>query len=103
VPTSDDLWGSRLTDVRFDPVSHACTLDAVADDPAGPVTYRITCLSVTELSFSSTIPEPWTYAEVMEAYITHDEAAGQQLLEIMLWSEQAGIDIRCASVEVTIV
>jgi len=100
VATSDDLWGSQLTAVTFDPVGHTCALSAVAYETTGDTSYVITCTSVTDLTFHSSIPEPWTYADVTEVYITED-GSGQQLLELMLWSEDAGIEIRCAQIDIT--
>lgn len=99
--SADDLWGSRLLSVTFDPVTHRCTLDAMADDASGTTAYRVDCQSVVNLSFRSTIPEPWTYADVTEVYVTEDGSTGQHVVEIMLWSEGAGIDIRCGTVEIT--
>lgn len=80
-----------------------CKLGAVAHVLAGTTHFLITCTSVSDFSFRSTIPEQWTYADVTEVYITPDEATGRQHLEIMLWSEDAGIDIRCRSIEIAAV
>ena len=58
--------------MSFEPVSHVCKLGAVAHVLAGTTHFLITCTSVSDFSFRSTIPEQWTYADVTEVYLTPD-------------------------------
>lgn len=97
---SDPLWGGQLTGVQFDPVRHECQLAVTATVSGQRSRFVVSCRGVLELRFHNTIPEPWTYAEVTEVHHGVDEATGQELLEVLLWSEDAGLSIRCASVDI---
>ena len=100
MPITDRLWGGKLTRVNFDPVDHNCDLQVVVLDGGVTHAYEIECRSVTDLRFRSTIPEPWTYAEVSEANVGTDHLTGQQILDLQLWSDDAALVVRCASVEI---
>jgi hypothetical protein len=100
IPTISELWGGKLTQVKFDPVDHHCDLRVMVLDWGATHTYEIECHSVTDLHFRSTIPEPWSYAEVTEAELDTDRPSGQQILRLMLWSEDAELTVRCTSVEI---
>lgn len=100
---TDPLWGGQLTGVQFDPVRHQCDL-AVTTTVSGQSSHFVVCCrDVSDLRFHNTIPEPWTYAEITEAHLSADEATGQELLDVMLWSEDAGFSIRCGSVDIRVV
>jgi hypothetical protein len=99
--TSDVLWGSRLTSVQFDPVEHRCELAAEVTARGHRRSYLVTCHSTTEIRFHNEIPEPWTYAEITEVHLSDDESSGRRLLHVVLWSEDAELAVRCASVEIT--
>jgi hypothetical protein len=98
--TSDDLWGGQLVGVDFDPVDHTCDLHVttVLDGTSRP--YVVVCRGVAELRFHNAIPEPWTYAEVTEAHVSIDERSGQHLLELILWSEDAHLIVKCSQIEI---
>lgn len=97
---TDGLWGGRLTTLGFDTVTHACTLGVVTTLDGSEVHHVIRCSEVSELRFENAILEPWQYAEVTEAHLTTDEAPRTQTLELVLWSEDAGLVIRAASIEI---
>lgn len=93
-----DLWGSQLIWHDFDVLTHNLRLRlSLLVDEASSL-HEIACTGVTRIEFRSAISPPWTYAEVTELCI--DSAAdGQVVLDVMLWSEDAGITVTCASIE----
>src|SRR5215813_7928925 len=97
---TDALWGGQLKLIQLDPVSHESQLriDTIIDG-AGE-TFVLLCRGVTDFRFQNSIPDPWTYAEVTEAYASRDHGSGTWLLELTLWSEKAGLTLRCASIDV---
>jgi len=97
---TDGLWGGQLTALRFDAVSHGCELQVATTTFGSTIEYRIHCDSVAELHFQNAIAEPWDYAEVTEAYLSADEKSGLVTLELMLWSEDASLMIRAASIQI---
>ncbi|MEZ2391542.1 hypothetical protein AB6813_18720 [bacterium RCC_150] len=62
--------------------------------------YLVTCSDIVECRFSSNIPGPWSYAEVTQVEADYDHAAALWLIDFMLWSEEAGIAIRCSRVSI---
>lgn len=98
--TSDDLWGGQLVGVAFDPVDHSCDLHVTTVLHGTAHAYEVVCRGVTELRFHNAIPEPWSYAEVTEAHVSIDEGSGQHILEMILWSEDADLVVRCSSIEI---
>ncbi|PKQ32434.1 MAG: hypothetical protein CVT62_05345 [Actinobacteria bacterium HGW-Actinobacteria-2] len=99
--SSDALWGGQLTSLVFDPVGHTCELRVTTCEGGVTREYVVAAAGVTSLEFRSSIPEPWAYSELTEFHEEPDPTSGQCLLQIILWSEDAGIDMRCASWEVT--
>ncbi|MBO9521874.1 MAG: hypothetical protein J7518_10080 [Nocardioidaceae bacterium] len=97
---ADDLWGGRLTELVFNPQSHTCELSITAVDGGKVTDYRVTCTSVTDLHFRNSIPGLWTFADVTEVHEELMDEGGSRRLDIMLWSEEAGISIVCATVDV---
>lgn len=100
MPTSDDLWGGSLLGVDLDPVQHDCTLRISAVDGTRTNVFRVLCRGVSDLGFQNAIPPPWNYAEVTEAHHSIDERSGKHRLEVVLWSEDAHLDITCSSVDI---
>jgi hypothetical protein len=97
---TDSLWGGLLTAIRFDPVGHECRLrvETVLDGVCS--IHVVVCHGVTEFRFHNEISESWTYAEVTEANADFDPRSGTWLLELMLWSEEAGLTLRCVKIDV---
>lgn len=94
---ANDLWGSTLIEFKFDVVAHTLRMRLAMLYSGAESLHDITCTNVTKLEFFSDIPLPWTYAEVTELVI--DSAPdGQVVLDVMLWSEDAGISVACGSV-----
>ena len=101
MPTTDDLWGGRLTRLVFDPVTHVCDMSVVITLQDGDHYYSLRCDSVSELRFLNSIPEPWDYAEVTEVYVTSNPATDEKLVEITLWSEDSCLALRCTGFKLT--
>lgn len=88
-----ELRGGQLVSINFDPVGHKCELCIDVLDMGQLQTFRVSCVRVSDLHFRNIIPEPWTYAEVTEAYESVSPSNGQQVLELMLWSEESDMTI----------
>lgn len=95
---TDALWGGSLTGFDFDPVSHDCVLEITVEEQSGITTHVLLCAAVAELRFYSNIPSPWSYAEVTEVEAAFDEIMRCWRMEFMLWSEGAGLVLRCAQI-----
>ncbi len=98
----DDLWGSTLEAVWFDPTAHIAQLVVRVVESDEISRYRVYFERVTEFSFideNYDSTEPWHYAELTEAHVEVD-ADGRQDIELILWSESARIKIQCADVSV---
>jgi len=95
---TDALWGGLLKSFAFDPVTHECVLEIAVEEQSRSTTHVLLCADVTDLRFYSDIPGPWNYAEVTEAEAAFDEIARCWRLEFMLWSEGAGLALRCAQI-----
>lgn len=95
---TDALWGGNLKRCAFDPVSHECVLEITVEEHSGITTHVLLCADVTELRFFSDIPSPWNYAEVTEVEAAFDEITRCWRMEFMLWSEGAGLVLRCAEI-----
>lgn len=98
--TTDDLWGGRLVAVDFDPVGHSCDIQVTTVLNGTSRAFDVACRAVAELRFHNAIPEPWAYAEVTEAHLSIDEQSGQHVLELILWSEDGELVVKCSSIEV---
>lgn len=94
------LWGGVLEDLAFDVVRQVISMQirVVNSQEMPPVRQHSLVFSgVSDFQWHSTIPGPWDYAEVTEIHGSI-LATGEVLTEIMLWSEDAGISIKAASV-----
>lgn len=92
--TTDKLWGGRLEAVAFDPVTHRLTLEVHVLESGVTSVYELACLRVSALRFDNSIPLPWDYAEVTEVHASR-AASGDWVVELMLWSEDAGLTCTC--------
>jgi hypothetical protein len=97
---TDALWGGQLTAVRFDPVGHSCDLTVRVTTGGTDVNYTVRCDQVTSFEFTNAIAEPWDYAEVTEADLATDASSGLKTLELVLWSEDAGLKLSARSIDV---
>jgi len=95
---TDVLWGGTLADLTFDVVHHECLLRVEVLAGGTMSSHILRCDGVNELRFFNQIPEPWTYAEVTEIEAEYDRPASCWRLELLLWSEQAGLVLRCTDI-----
>ncbi len=95
----DSLWGAKLDRIDVDVVRHVVEMWVEVTTRAVQHRWQVTFHSVTELRFFSSIPDPWNYAELTEIYATR--LANQRIrVEIVLWSEDAGLTLEAGSVQV---
>jgi hypothetical protein len=99
----DALWGSQLVGFEFDAVTHDCRLLLhLVDGERDPVEsdHVVICRGVKELRFFNEIPLPWNYADVTEIEATYRQHTHDWEVELVLWSEEARLTLRCASIAV---
>jgi hypothetical protein len=94
----DCLWGAILDHVDLDVVHHVLVLTLRVIDSSKEMVHTLECKNLSDLRFFSAIPAPWKYAEVTEVYANVDEA-GRTHVDIVLWSEDAGLVAVADSVE----
>ena len=99
--STDVLWGGRLTALAFDPAIHMLTLNVEVLDGGTETSYEMVCAGVSELRFSNSIPEPWSYAEVTEIHL-NETTSGRCTVEVLLWSEASELAWTSDSVEVRV-
>lgn len=100
IAAMNQLWGGSLTHFALDPITQRSELRIRVLDKGVTEDYLVTCSDVVECRFSSNIPGPWSYAEVTQVEADYDQAAALWLIDFMLWSEEAGISIRCSDVSI---
>lgn len=86
------LWGAILDRVDLDVVNHVLVLAIRISSSSGNSVHTLECSGLLELRFFSAIPSPWAYAEITEIH-AHGTPSGAQQIEIVLWSEKAGLVI----------
>lgn len=92
----DDLWGAVLDDLSVELTSQTIRLNAHVTTGSDIVTHLLELRDVSEFRFHSAIPGPWDYAEITEAHLAHS-ATGGLSIELVLWSEDAGISVHAGS------
>lgn len=93
------LWGGILDRVEIDLLHQRAVLDFhVIDSSESPVVQRhlVEVSGVSEFRWFSSIPGPWNYAEVTEFHF-RSAPAGGVIVDVMLWSEDAGVIITAES------
>jgi hypothetical protein len=63
--------------------------------------YNLVCAGVSELRFTNSIPDPWTYAEVTEVHASQ-KAAGKWAVELLLWSNDCELVVTCDGLTVKV-
>jgi hypothetical protein len=94
------LWAATLDSVSIDLLQHSVVMHLhVTNSSRSPeVQYHIFELQgVHDFHWFSSIPAPWNYAEVTEIHVRPAGAAGF-VVDMMLWSEDAGLVIEAESV-----
>lgn len=100
MPTTDSLWGGQLSAVSLDPIVHSLALVIDVVEGGARTTYDLVCSGVSELRFTNSLPDPWSYAEVTEVH-TSRTAAGKRMVEMVLWSEDCELVCTCDTITVT--
>jgi hypothetical protein len=93
------LWGGILDRVDIDLLQQRVVLDfhVINSTQVPPVRRHVAELGgVSEFRWFSSIPGPWNYADVTELHF-RQTSTGSKVLDIMLWSEEAGISITASS------
>ena len=98
--TTDALWGGQLKAVDFDPVAHRLTLQIDVVDGGAQMTYDLVCSGVSDMQFTNSIPDPWSYAEVTEVH-TSQTTAEKWRVEVVRWSEGCELVCTCDAITVT--
>jgi hypothetical protein len=94
------LWAATLDSLSVDLLQHSVVMNLhVTDSSRSPkVQYHVFELQgVHDFHWFSSIPAPWNYAEVTEIHVRTEGTAGF-VVDMMLWSEDAGLVIKAESV-----
>jgi hypothetical protein len=94
VAETDELWGSTLTSVTFDPVAWRLRFAVEALQGEEHRRYELTLDGVTQWNSSRDIPLPWNHAELTEIHVS--SATNHLVVEMLLWSENASLTVHCA-------
>ncbi len=94
----DGLWGGSLVSVAFDPVTWTLRCGVEVVDSGASRRYELTMDGVSDWHSSRAVPLPWNRAELTEVHVT--EVADQVLVEMVLWSDDTSLEVRCASLRV---
>ena len=97
---ADVLWGGTLLQVSFDVPGECISLTVSVLDNGITTEYLVVCTDVIEFCYVNGLPEKWNYAEVTEAHSNFDPVAGLWQFEALLWSDDAGIMIRCRQMSI---
>ena len=95
---TDELWGGTLTSTGLDLTLQTLSLIIEVLDSGQTRSFSVELLGLRDFRFFSETPAPWTYAEVTEFYLTRSQTAAQWSFDIMLWSEDAGMNGRCTDI-----
>lgn len=93
----DALWGGILDAVSLDIGRQVAFIDVRVVQEGREAVHHLEVRGADQFRFSSTIPGPWTYAELTEIGIDR-LAEGRFRVSMMIWSEQAGIVIEGTAV-----
>lgn len=96
----DSLWGGTVTHIDFDVVTQTLELGIRVLDGGAIVNHTIECRQINDLHFFNQIPEPWSYAEVTEVAAAYDQVHLTWKIELMLWSEGAGMAVIARKIQV---
>ena len=93
------LWGSTLTSLTIDIARQKIVVELQLLFGESLTDHIIECSDVSDFRFFSSIPSPWSYAEATEIRASVSDS-NQLVLEILLWSEDAGLLIEAKSLTV---
>jgi hypothetical protein len=89
------LWAGTLDNVEVDLLRQRVVMSLHVTGKSESLSrrdYTLDLEDVSDFHWFSSIPGPWTYAEATEVHVS--ELPNEEILvEIMLWSEDAGISI----------
>ena len=92
----DQLWGATVDQFDVDLMTQTVVLETRITNESGAVMHRLEVRDVSELRFRNSIPGPWDYVEITEAHLARS-ASGGISIELVLWSEDAGISLSAGS------
>ncbi len=95
---TDELWGGILEAISIEPALHIVSM--IVNVNAGARIYRheLRLEGVREFRFFHSSEEPWNYADLTEIHLDRGTADRVWTIDIVLWSEEAGLVARCDSV-----
>ena len=94
VATLDDLWGSTMRTMGFDPTARVATLIARVTNAGVTTSLMLRLFGVSDLHVERPDGEPWSYTEITEAHAT--AAVTGFVVKLLFWTEPNGLTARCA-------
>lgn len=93
---TDALWGGTLNEIAVDLEKHDAKLTVTVVEAGQESNHELWCRRFTDLRLFNGLPARWDYAELTEVHVSFDSASSTWLLEAILWSDEAGLAVRCA-------
>lgn len=94
----DALWGAILDHVDIDITSRLLVISCHVTAGSQAIHHRLEFRALSEFRFFNSIPGQWKYAELTEIHANRT-SSGYTHVEIVLWSEDAGLVAIADSVE----
>ncbi|NOY55277.1 MAG: hypothetical protein GXP34_04740 [Actinobacteria bacterium] len=93
------IWGGRLTQLRVDAAVHRVRLVISTVTGAVEDVCEIVCSEVREMRLFDESMSVWDYVEITAAS-ARPMPDGSMVLELTMWTEEAGLMIRCGEITV---
>jgi hypothetical protein len=95
VATLDDLWGSTVRSMGFDPTARVVTLIARVTDAGVTTAFMLRLFGVSELRIDRPDGESWNYTEITEAHATATPTGF--LVKLVFWNDPNGLAAQCTN------
>ncbi len=93
------LWGGILREFSVDVAGHRVRVLVYIHNAGQENVIEVMCTGVTEVRVFDPNPAAWDYAEVTAAS-AREALDGSVVLDITMWTEDAGMAIRCAELSI---
>lgn len=95
----DDLWGAIIRHIDLDIVTQTLVISCRVEEGARLTYYELKLKNVSDFRFFNSIPGPWNYVDLTEIHSEEVPSKGIKV-EMVLWSEKAGLVVSAGSIEV---
>ena len=93
------IWGGMLKELSVDVASHTVRLVVSTVTQGVEDVCEIVCTGIREMRLFDESPVAWDYVEITSASAT-PKPDGSTVLDLTMWTENAGLVIRCNDIRV---